>query len=209
MPEDTKALRTGVLTASEFLQQARIAADENERQYRYVLDRVHGRVPVLLLRQRRPGLAHDVARHGSAASGLRSRGRSAVQRRRREPVRRDGRDRRPDAAAPGAGRSPRRHVGPWLRLVAPGLQPEHLAARQRLSDAEAGPQRGSAAASFEPTSTGSRTRAYGLGLNGLYINLRGRESSGIVDPRARDALVREIGDKLRAHDRPRDRNSRR
>ena len=32
------------------------------------------------------------------------------------------------------------------------------------------------------TSTGRRTRAYGLGLNGLYINLRGRESSGIVDP---------------------------
>jgi predicted AlkP superfamily phosphohydrolase/phosphomutase len=42
----------------------------------------------------------------------------------------------------------------------------------------------------------SRTRAYGLGLNGLYVNLRGRESSGIVDPGASDALVREIGDKL-------------
>ena len=51
------------------------------------------------------------------------------------------------------------------------------------------------AASFEDIDwTG--TRAYGLGLNGLYINLRGRESSGIVDPGARDALVREIGDKL-------------
>jgi predicted AlkP superfamily phosphohydrolase/phosphomutase len=42
----------------------------------------------------------------------------------------------------------------------------------------------------------SRTRAYGLGLNGLYINVTGRESSGIVDPREREALVREIGDKL-------------
>ena len=40
------------------------------------------------------------------------------------------------------------------------------------------------------------TRAYGLGLNGLYINLRGRESTGIVDPRDRDALVREISGKL-------------
>ena len=29
MPEDTKGLKTGVLTAAEFLQQARIAADEN------------------------------------------------------------------------------------------------------------------------------------------------------------------------------------
>ena len=39
MPEDTKSLKTGVLTAGEFLEQARIAADETERQYRYVLDR--------------------------------------------------------------------------------------------------------------------------------------------------------------------------
>ena len=42
----------------------------------------------------------------------------------------------------------------------------------------------------------SRTRAYGLGLNGLYINVKGRESSGIVDPTEREALVREIGAKL-------------
>ena len=28
----------------------------------------------------------------------------------------------------------------------------------------------------------SRTRAYGLGLNGLYLNLRGREREGIVEP---------------------------
>jgi predicted AlkP superfamily phosphohydrolase/phosphomutase len=44
----------------------------------------------------------------------------------------------------------------------------------------------------------SATRAYGLGLNGLYINLRGRESSGIVDSGARAGLVREISDKLLA-----------
>jgi predicted AlkP superfamily phosphohydrolase/phosphomutase len=43
----------------------------------------------------------------------------------------------------------------------------------------------------------SRTRAYGLGLNGLYLNLRGRERGGIVEPGARaDALLKEIKDKL-------------
>lgn len=42
----------------------------------------------------------------------------------------------------------------------------------------------------------SRTRAYGLGLNGLYINLAGREQHGIVSDRARDSLVREIAAKL-------------
>jgi predicted AlkP superfamily phosphohydrolase/phosphomutase len=43
----------------------------------------------------------------------------------------------------------------------------------------------------------SRTRAYGLGLNGLYVNLRGRERQGIVAPgREQDALMREIKEKL-------------
>jgi predicted AlkP superfamily phosphohydrolase/phosphomutase len=39
MPEETKALRAGVLTADEFLAQARIAADETIRQLWYTLDR--------------------------------------------------------------------------------------------------------------------------------------------------------------------------
>jgi predicted AlkP superfamily phosphohydrolase/phosphomutase len=45
----------------------------------------------------------------------------------------------------------------------------------------------------------SRTRAYGLGLNGLYLNLRGRERAGIVEPGASaDALLKEIKEKLLA-----------
>jgi predicted AlkP superfamily phosphohydrolase/phosphomutase len=43
----------------------------------------------------------------------------------------------------------------------------------------------------------SQTRAYGLGLNGLYVNLRGRESNGIVEPgAASDALIKELKEKL-------------
>lgn len=43
----------------------------------------------------------------------------------------------------------------------------------------------------------SQTRAYGLGLNGLYVNLRGRDRNGIVQPGAEaDALMSEIRDKL-------------
>ncbi len=43
----------------------------------------------------------------------------------------------------------------------------------------------------------NRTRAYGLGLNGLYLNIRGREREGIVEPGAQaDALLREIRQKL-------------
>lgn len=53
----------------------------------------------------------------------------------------------------------------------------------------------------------SRTRAYGLGFNGLYLNLKGRErddprtgddESGIVDPAQAEALLREIKGKLEA-----------
>jgi len=43
----------------------------------------------------------------------------------------------------------------------------------------------------------SQTRAYGLGLNGLYINMRGRERDGIVQPgAATNALIKEIEEKL-------------
>jgi predicted AlkP superfamily phosphohydrolase/phosphomutase len=42
----------------------------------------------------------------------------------------------------------------------------------------------------------SQTRAYALGLNGLYVNQRGREAQGIVDPAERRALLEEIAYKL-------------
>jgi predicted AlkP superfamily phosphohydrolase/phosphomutase len=51
----------------------------------------------------------------------------------------------------------------------------------------------------------SKTRAYGLGLNGLYVNLRGREKNGIVNPGAEtDALQVEIAAKLEAVRDPKD-----
>ena len=43
----------------------------------------------------------------------------------------------------------------------------------------------------------SKTRAYGLGLNGLYVNQRGREREGIVEAgAAADVLLNEIRQKL-------------
>ncbi len=45
----------------------------------------------------------------------------------------------------------------------------------------------------------TRTRAYGLGLNGLYVNLRGREKNGIVNPGSQaETLAREIAARLQA-----------
>ncbi len=44
----------------------------------------------------------------------------------------------------------------------------------------------------------TRTRAYGLGLNGLYLNLAGRERDGIVGSQDRDALLADLTRKLLA-----------
>jgi predicted AlkP superfamily phosphohydrolase/phosphomutase len=60
---------------------------------------------------------------------------------------------------------------------------------------------GASADSDEPLTNvdWSQTRAYGIGLNGLYINLRGREKNGVVEPgTAADALMNEIHGKLLA-----------
>jgi predicted AlkP superfamily phosphohydrolase/phosphomutase len=48
-----------------------------------------------------------------------------------------------------------------------------------------------------------RTRAYGVGLNGLYINLKGREKNGIVPEEKRKALMDEIAAALLAEVDPR------
>ncbi len=42
----------------------------------------------------------------------------------------------------------------------------------------------------------SRTRAYSFGLAGIYLNVRGREAKGIVDPKQAPALTKKIADKL-------------
>ena len=59
---------------------------------------------------------------------------------------------------------------------------------------------------YPPNATGvlndvdwSRTRAYGLGINGLYLNLKGRERDGIVEPgEQREQLLTELSGKLEA-----------
>ena len=44
----------------------------------------------------------------------------------------------------------------------------------------------------------SKTKAYGLGLNALYLNLKGREQNGIVEPRERTELIGELITRLEA-----------
>ena len=44
----------------------------------------------------------------------------------------------------------------------------------------------------------SRTKAYAAGINGLYLNVAGRERDGIVPPNERETLLEEIAAKLEA-----------
>ena len=111
-------------------------------------------------------------------------------------------DRRRDARSHAAGHAARRHVGSRLRLVAAHVPSECLAGAERLSRAER-----SVAAGRRPMFANvdwSRTRAYGLGLNGLYLNLQGREREGLVAPAAaRGARAGDCGAFARG-DRPGD-----
>ena len=194
MPEDTKGLKAGVLTAAEFLQQARMVADETERQYRYVLERVTDgflfyyfgnvdQVSHMMWRAMDPQHpAYDPAvdpQYRSVVEDLYVEMDAIVGR----TLAALGPDDLLVVMSDHGFTSWRRafNLNTWLR------ENGYLTLRQ-------GRRRGTAAAFTDID--WSRTRAYGLGLNGLYVNLRGRESSGIVDPGTRDALIREIGDKL-------------
>jgi len=55
---------------------------------------------------------------------------------------------------------------------------------------------------FQEAVDWSRTRAYALGINGVYINLRGREAFGAVTPAEYRDLVDEIAEKLLAFQDP-------
>ena len=93
------------------------------------------------------------------------------------PRRRDGRQGPGGRRRRDAGDRPQR---PRLRQLPARGSPEHLAARQRLARPPRGVEPGEAAGDCSARSTGSRTRAYALGLGGIYLNLEGREGEGIV-----------------------------
>jgi len=44
----------------------------------------------------------------------------------------------------------------------------------------------------------SQSKAYAIGLNGIYVNLQGREQNGLVKPADKEALLNEISQKLLA-----------
>ena len=194
MPEDTKGLKTGVLTDTEFLAQARLAADENRRQYRYVLDRFDDgllfyyfgnvdQVSHMMWRARDPQHpAYNAVTDSPNATVVDElyRGLDAIV---SDTLATLGPDDLLVVMSDHGFTSWRRafHLNSWLR--------DHgyltLLDPKRRDDP-----------GFFGNVDWARTRAYAVGLNGLYVNLKGRERDGIVEPGARESLAKEIAGKL-------------
>lgn len=196
MPEDTKALFDGVFDRREFLAQARLALDENLRQYRNVLAHFDrgllfyyfgstDQVSHMMWRTMDPGHpAYD-----------------------------------PADDAPYADVIPRLYVqmdsivGATLQHLAPNdllvVMSDHGFASWRRTFNLNGWLRDHGYLVVRDTTLTQddgifsnvdweHTRAYGLGLNGLYINAVGRERWGIVPQQERGVLLEEIGARLLA-----------
>jgi predicted AlkP superfamily phosphohydrolase/phosphomutase len=190
MPEDTKGLKTGVLTDAEFLTQARLAGDENLRQYRYVLDRFQDgflfyyfgnvdQIAHMMWRGRDPGHpAYDAARDAPNAAVVDElyRGLDAIV---GDTLDRLGPEDLLVVMSDHGFTSWRRafHLNSWLR--------DHgfIVLKNPALEVDPG---------FFGNVDWPRTRAYALGLNGLYVNLEGREKDGAVAPAAREALMDDL-----------------
>jgi predicted AlkP superfamily phosphohydrolase/phosphomutase len=193
MPEETKGLKTGVLTTREFLEQARMAQDENVRQYRYVLDRFGDgllfyyfgnidQVSHMMWRAMdpsHPGYTSEDAQYRTVIEDLYA----GVDQLVGETLSRL----RPDdllvVMSDHGFASWRRSfsLNAWLR------DNGFLVVRDPNLRVDPG---------LFSNVDWTRTRAYALGLNGLYLNVRGREAHGIVDPAERQTLAAEIGRRL-------------
>lgn len=194
MPEDTKALKAGVLTRAEFLEQARLAGEENLRQYRYVLDGFSGgflfyyfgnvdQVSHMMWRARDPDHpAYDPLTDPATAAVVDElyQGLDTIV---GDSLAKLGPDDLLVVMSDHGFTSWRRafHLNSWLR------DQGYLA----LVDATRRDDPG-----FFGNVDWTRTRAYALGLNGLYVNLVGRERNGIVEPGARETLAGEIAARL-------------
>ncbi len=194
MPEDTRARNAGTLTADELLAQAQITAAENRQQFGYVLDRFTDgllfyyfghvdQVSHVMWRSmdpEHPAYTEADARYRTVVEDLYAEMDAVVG----------------DTAA---------RLGPNDLLI---VMSDHGFASWRravnmnswLRDAgylvvtsdRAGLAPGLAGVDW------TKTRAYAVGLNGVYVNTRGREGKGLVAPEARDALAVEIAAKLQA-----------
>jgi predicted AlkP superfamily phosphohydrolase/phosphomutase len=195
MPEDTGVLAAGVLTPTEFLEQARIALRELRDELPWVLSQFDrgllfyyvgngDLVSHMMWRSMDPGHpAYDAARDAPYADVI-PRVYEEMDAMVGYTLDHMGEDTLLIVMSDHGFTSWRRtfHLNAWLH------QNGYLAVKdESLPEVE-----GLLNVDW------SRTRAYGIGLNGLYVNVAGRERDGIVPPKEREALLAEIAENLEA-----------
>jgi predicted AlkP superfamily phosphohydrolase/phosphomutase len=189
MPEDTKAYTAGVFDTGEFLHQASITAAENRRQFRYLLDRFRGglffhyfghvdQVSHVMWRTLDPGhpayVASRDAKYGGVIEDLYA-GLDQI-----------------------VGQALSKMPAGTLLIV---MSDHGFTSWRRSFNLNRWLEEAGYLVLKNPSQRGegllqdidwTRTRAYALGLNGLYLNVKGRERFGIVAASDRDALAKEI-----------------
>jgi len=167
--EDTKALSSGVLTEDEFLAQARIVMREQVRLFEHELARFRSGV----------FFYYFSSLDENAHMTWRQPGQSAIEGLYREMDRvlgialaaADGNTTLLVASDHGFTQFARAfNANAWL------AQHDYLAARPGTGE-------------FPENIDWAKTRVYGLGLNALYVNQKGREAHGIVQPGAETAAL--------------------
>lgn len=195
MPHDTKALSNGILDDGEFLQQAKIVFDEHMRLFEYELNRFQSGL-LFFYTDRVDQLGHMFwrsmdPRHPAHDSGGMYSHVIDETYKNMDKILGKARERLDDHTTlivmSDHGFAPfyrTFNLNTWLN--------EQGYVKLLDRDAQDG-------AEMLTNVNWGETRAYGLGINGLYINLRGREPNGIVRPGSeRDALVEELIQKLQA-----------
>lgn len=192
MPEDTKALAEGVLSPREFLDQARLVLEQRKRLLRAALDHFDrgllffyfsstDQISHMFFR------AHDPTHPAREPDDERWAGvLTEVYRELDRVVGRAARRLRKDdllLVMSDHGFGPASYLfdlNGWLR------QRGYLTLRTDPIDEPLG------------QIDWSKTQAYGLGLNGLYLNQRGRERHGVVPTARREALLDRLSRQLLA-----------
>jgi predicted AlkP superfamily phosphohydrolase/phosphomutase len=193
IPEDTKGLQAGVLSPDQFLEQAHLVAAEHLQEYRTVVDEFSDGFLFFYF-----GHIDQVSHMMWRAMDTQHPAYSAADAPYRMVV---------EDLYVGVDRL----VGETLTRLASGdllvVMSDHgFTSWGRTFSLNAWLRENGFLAVRDPTAdteTGvfsnidwNHTRAYGLGLNGLYLNVRGREAHGIVAPEDRAELAAAIARKL-------------
>ncbi len=195
MPHDTKALSRGILDDGEFLQQAKIVFDEHMRLFEYELNRFKSGL-LFFYTDRVDQLGHMFWRAMDPKHPLYDPGSKYAHVIEETYKNMDM----------ILGKALERLDSQTTLMVMSdhGFAPFYRAFNLNTWLKEQGyvklvDKPAKDGAEFFANVNWGETRAYGLGINGLYINLKGREPRGVVEPGTeRDSLLKEITEKLLA-----------